>query len=87
MRNLDLTPLYRSAIGFDRLANLVQHSEIKNNNGYPPYNIEQIDDNQYKITLAVAGFSKKHIQIIAEGDKLTVIGKKENDLASCSVCW
>ncbi len=55
MRNYDLTPLYRSAIGFDRLARLAEHAAANNGNaGYPPYNIELLGENRYRITMAVA---------------------------------
>lgn len=55
MRNYDLTPLYRSAIGFDRLAQLAEHAASnKGNSGYPPYNIELLSENRYRITMAVA---------------------------------
>ncbi|WP_299494821.1 Hsp20 family protein [uncultured Shewanella sp.] len=77
MRNYDLTPLYRSAIGFDRLAQLAEHAASKKaNSGYPPYNIELIDENHYRITMAVAGFNMNELDITNEGDKLLVKGIK-----------
>lgn len=77
MRNYDLTPLYRSAIGFDRLAQLAEHAASnKGNSGYPPYNIELINEHRYRITMAVAGFSMDELDITSEGDKLLVKGTK-----------
>ncbi|HAH01825.1 MAG TPA: heat-shock protein Hsp20, partial [Vibrio sp.] len=58
MRTVDFTPLYRNAIGFDRLFNMMEANTSKNaSGGYPPYNIEQKDENNYRITMAVAGFA------------------------------
>ncbi|ABZ76947.1 heat shock protein Hsp20 [Shewanella halifaxensis HAW-EB4] len=77
MRNYDLTPLYRSAIGFDRLAQLAEHAASnKGNSGYPPYNIELINEHRYRITMAVAGFTMQELDITSEGDKLLVKGTK-----------
>lgn len=77
MRNYDLTPLYRSAIGFDRLARMAEHAAANNGNaGYPPYNIELLGDNQYRITMAVAGFAMDELAITSEGEKLLVKGTK-----------
>ena len=80
MRNYDLTPLYRSAIGFDRLAQLAEHAASnKGNSGYPPYNIELINEHRYRITMAVAGFSMEELDITSEGDKLLVKGTKAEE--------
>ena len=77
MRTYDLTPLYRSAIGFDRLAQLAEHAAANNgNSGYPPYNIELLGENRYRITMAVAGFSMEELEISSEGEKLLVKGNK-----------
>lgn len=78
MRNLDLSPLYRSGIGFDHMANVLDslsRSEQKQP-GYPPYNIELTGDDEYRITMAVAGFSQSELAIESEQNKLTVIGTK-----------
>ena len=74
----DLTPLYRTTVGFDRLANLLdaQLSFDGNTNGYPPYNIERVDDNAYRITMAVAGFGDGDIDIEVKENTLTVTGEK-----------
>lgn len=77
MRNLDFTPLYRSAIGFDRLFNQMEQNVANNNGGYPPYNIEQQDENHYRITMAVAGFTDAQLDITQQQNKLIVRGTRE----------
>lgn len=74
MRNFDLSPLYRSAIGFDRLFNLLENNQSQSNGGYPPYNVELVDENHYRITLALAGFRQEDLDIQLEGTRLTVKG-------------
>ncbi|WP_087023678.1 small heat shock chaperone IbpA [Thaumasiovibrio subtropicus] len=80
MRNIDFTPLYRSAIGFDRLFNLVENNTPNNNGGYPPYNIEQQDENHYRITMAVAGFAEEQLDITQQQNMLLVKGNKAAEL-------
>ncbi len=80
MRNIDFTPLYRSAIGFDRLFNLVENNAPNNNGGYPPYNIEQQDENHYRITMAVAGFAEEQLDITQQQNTLLVKGNKAAEL-------
>lgn len=78
MRTFDLTPLYRSAIGFDRLASLLeQRAEAQPS--YPPYNIELVSEDQYRIVMALAGFSRDEIEIVTERDSLHVTGRKQKD--------
>ncbi len=85
MRTIDLSPLYRSAIGFDRLANMIESAGNKGNNqGYPPYNIEQFSEDEYRITLAVAGFAESELEITSHQNTLLVKGIKENDGQSSS---
>ncbi|MCL1037617.1 Hsp20 family protein [Shewanella corallii] len=81
MRNYDFSPLFRSAIGFDRLARIAEHAAANNgNSSYPPYNIELLGENRYRITMAVAGFSMEELDIISEGEKLLIKGvRKESD--------
>ncbi|MGF1742634.1 Hsp20 family protein [Vibrio profundum] len=80
MRNLDFTPLYRNAIGFDRLFNLMENSNAKNASaGYPPYNIEQQDENKYRITMAVAGFADEHLDITQKENMLIVRGERQTE--------
>ncbi|QDP01912.1 Hsp20 family protein [Thalassotalea sp. PS06] len=80
MNSVDLTPLYRSSIGFDRLASLLDSALTSDAtpSGYPPYNIEIIDDNRYAITLAVAGFSHDELDIQVEKGVLTVRGSQRS---------
>jgi molecular chaperone IbpA len=78
MRTFDLTPLYRSAIGFDRLASLLeQRAEAAPS--YPPYNIELVAEDKYRIVMALAGFDRSEIEIVTERDSLTVSGRKQRD--------
>ncbi|MEZ9592339.1 Hsp20 family protein [Vibrio breoganii] len=78
MRTVDFTPLYRNAIGFDRLFNMMETSNAKNNSGgYPPYNIEQQDENKYRITMAVAGFSDDQMDITQKENVLIVRGERK----------
>lgn len=79
MRAIDFSPLYRSAIGYDHVLNLLENATRgeNKNSGYPPYNIEVIEQDKYQITLAVAGFSEENIEITSENNKLTIKGKQE----------
>ena len=73
----DLTPLYRSTVGFDRLANMLdQAAGVEANSGYPPYNIEHKSENEYRITMAVAGFSDDELNVEIKENSLTVSGRK-----------
>lgn len=74
MRSFDLTPLYRSTVGFDRIFDLLDNVNKAETAGYPPYNIERLDDNDYRITLAVAGFGEGDIDIELRENALTVKG-------------
>ena len=77
MRTFDLSPLYRSTVGFDRLASILdQVSAAETQNTYPPYNIEKTGENAYRITLAVAGFSDAELAIEAKEGQLVVTGRK-----------
>lgn len=77
MRTIDLSPLYRSAIGFDRLASMIETGNKSNNQGYPPYNIEQFSEDEYRITLAVAGFDESELEITSHQNTLLVKGTKQ----------
>jgi molecular chaperone IbpA len=81
MRNYDFAPLYRSMIGFDHMASLLDSATRTSQNqpSYPPYNIEQIDDDNYQISMAVAGFEESELTITAENNTLVVEGKKADD--------
>ncbi|MDJ0643560.1 MAG: Hsp20 family protein [Erythrobacter sp.] len=80
MSRFDFTPYRRSTVGFDRLFDLLE-SQARNNSGdnYPPFNIERRGDDNYRITLAVAGFRPEDIDITAQQNLLTVQGKKRED--------
>ncbi|NMH58826.1 Hsp20 family protein [Alteromonas ponticola] len=78
MRTLDLSPLYRSFIGFDRLASALDTSSASSaQETYPPYNIESLDENRYRVTMALAGYSKDDITLTIEDTTLTVAAKLE----------
>ncbi|WP_101756761.1 Hsp20 family protein [Oceanicoccus sp. KOV_DT_Chl] len=81
MKTIDFSPLYRSSIGFDRVASLLDASLNSDPNtvAYPPYNIEVLDENRYEIALAVAGFDRSELDIQIEKGVLTVAGKKADD--------
>jgi molecular chaperone IbpA len=74
---MDLTPLWRSTVGFDRVFDLIDDA-LRGNGGdnYPPYNIERLGDDEYRITLALAGFKPEDVTITVEQDLLTVEGRK-----------
>jgi molecular chaperone IbpA len=72
----DFTPLYRSTIGFDRLAQLLDDSVGFEAPAYPPYNIERLGEDEYRITMAVAGFSPDDVNVEVKQNALTVTGKK-----------
>jgi molecular chaperone IbpA len=84
MNSIDLTPLYRNSIGFDRLATLLDSAMSADtvSSGYPPYDIEVLDDNRYAIVLAVAGFDQSEIDIKVEKGVLSVHGKKSSEETS-----
>ena len=79
MRTYDLTPLFRSTIGFDRFSNLIDTALRGEDNApsYPPYNIEKHSDDRYRIVLAVAGFKREELTITAKDQTLTIGGKVE----------
>jgi len=79
MRTFDLTPLYRSAIGFDRLAHMLETQRADAQPSYPPYNVELVAEDKYRIVMALAGFSRSEIDIVAERDTLHVVGRKQKD--------
>src|SRR3954453_7519551 len=73
MRDFDFTPYYRSTVGFDRLFDLLDKS---NRSDWPPYNIEKMGEDQYRITMAVAGFGPNEIELMQHGATLLVSGQK-----------
>jgi molecular chaperone IbpA len=77
MRTIDFTPLYRSAVGFERLERLLESAaRASQDNGWPPYNIETTGENAYRIEIAVAGFKPDELTLEVKENLLTVIGKK-----------
>jgi molecular chaperone IbpA len=76
MRTIDFAPLYRSVVGFDRLADLLDTATAETATGYPPYNIERTDENAYRIDIAVAGFRPDELEIEVKENLLTVTGRK-----------
>ena len=80
MRTFDLSPLYRSTVGFDRLFNLLDSvNGGETAQPYPPYNIERTGENAYRITMAVAGFGENELDIQAKENVLTVKGEKRDE--------
>jgi molecular chaperone IbpA len=77
MRDFDLTPIWRSTVGFDRLVDLIDDSlRLAGEDNYPPYNIARTGEDNYRISLALAGFKPEEITVTAEQNMLTVEGRK-----------
>lgn len=80
MRNtIDFSPLYHSAIGFDRMATLLDSVARDSKPSYPPYNIEQVEENHYRITMAVAGFTEEELDITSEQNSLVISGRQQSE--------
>ncbi len=81
MRTLDLSPLFRHSVGFDRMQRLMNSASEWDSNAqaYPPYNIEQVEDDTYRVTIAVAGFNENELDITAKENTLTITGKLSTD--------
>ena len=78
MRNtIDFPPLYQSAIGFDRMASLLDNLARDSKPSYPPYNIELVEENRYRITMAVAGFAEEDLEITTEQNTLVIAGRQD----------
>ncbi len=78
MRSYDLSPLLRASVGFDRLKTILDAAQRSEEAGpsYPPYNIEKLDENRYRISMAVAGFAEDELEVTAKEQSLTVTGRK-----------
>ena len=76
MRTIDFSPLYRSVVGFDRLAQLLETASVDQATGYPPYNIERTDENAYRVEVAVAGFTPDELTVEVKESLPTVTGRK-----------
>jgi molecular chaperone IbpA len=80
MRTFDISPLYRSTVGFDRLFDLLdQTARVEPMTNWPPYNIEKLGEDQYRITMAVAGFSPDEIELTQHESTLLVTGNKHSE--------
>ncbi|ESY10824.1 MULTISPECIES: Hsp20 family protein [unclassified Mesorhizobium] len=78
--NLDFTPLYRSSIGFDRMVDMLESaSRVASFDNWPPYDIAKVDDDQYRITMAVAGFSQDQLTVTHQPNMLVVSGSQSGD--------
>jgi molecular chaperone IbpA len=77
MRQIDFSPLYRSTVGFERMLNLLDSAPGFDAAGYPPYNIERLGENEYRITMAVAGFGEGELKVDVKEQFLTVRGEKQ----------
>jgi len=75
----DFTPLYRSTVGFDRLARMLGEASNLETPTYPPYNIERLGDNAYRITMAVAGFGEEDLSIEVKENALTIAANKSGN--------
>ena len=80
MTTFDFSPLFRTSVGYDRLASLMNSAHRgETGNSFPPYNIQKGGENQYRITMAVAGFSEADLSITSENNKLIVTGSKPEE--------
>jgi len=79
MTTIDFTPLFRSAIGFDRLATALESAHRSEAGGYPPYNIEVTGKDKYRISMAVAGFAGPDLDIQVKESILTVSGSRKDE--------
>ncbi|HZH26212.1 MAG TPA: Hsp20 family protein [Azospirillaceae bacterium] len=81
MRTFDLSPLFRSTVGFDRMTRILEAALNGEEaaNGYPPYNIEKLSEDDYRITMAVAGFSEDELEIVQRENTLVVVGKQAKE--------
>ncbi len=80
MRQFDYAPLYRSTVGFDRLVQLLDAAtSLDTDSGYPPYNIERLNEQSYRITMAVAGFGEDDLKIDVKENALSVRGERKTE--------
>jgi molecular chaperone IbpA len=79
MRSMDFTPYRRNTVGFDRLFDFLESARADQVDNYPPYDIEKLSDDRYRITVAVAGFASGDIDITARQNMLIVVGRKSED--------
>ena len=79
MSTFDLSPLFRSTVGFDRMMSLLDAAGRSDEQAYPPYNIEKVGEEAYRITMAVAGFAEDDLSIVAQGNSLVISGKQKRE--------
>jgi len=81
MRTYDLSPLFRSTVGFDRLSRLLENATTADDTAlsYPPYNIEKLTEDAYRVSMAVAGFGPEDIEIVSKENSLIVTGKPRKE--------
>ncbi|HET9429420.1 MAG TPA: Hsp20 family protein [Allosphingosinicella sp.] len=79
MRGLDFSPYRRSTVGFDRLFDYLENASRAEQDNYPPFDIEKLSDDTYRITLAVAGFKREDIDIVAQQNMLTITGRRSEN--------
>ena len=88
MTNFDFSPLFRSTVGFDRLSRLLETSMLnEQTQAYPPYNIVKVSEDEYRITMAVAGFGEDDIEIVSQENQLTVQGRAQPKAAEKGVTY
>ena len=87
MTTFDFTPLFRTAIGFDRLARLADTAASANEASYPPYNIEKTGDDSYRLTMAVAGFSSADLDLVAKDNTLVITGRVAGDAPKAELLY
>ena len=78
VRTIDFSPIFRSSVGFDRMAQMLDHhlhAETSAQTSYPPYNIERVNEDNYRITMAVAGFDREDVTVTAQDNGLVVAGR------------
>ena len=83
MRTYDFTPLFRSTVGFDRLFDMIESSVRPD---WPPYNIEKTGENQYRISMAIAGFAQSDIDLVQQGNTLVITGQKKPEPQQQEIC-
>ena len=87
MTTLDFSPLFRSAIGFDRLARLANTAASTAEASYPPYNIEKTGDDSYRLTMAVAGFGPEDLDLVAKDNTLVITGRVAGDAPKAELLY
>ena len=79
MRAYDFSPMFRHSVGFDRLQRLMDAATARTETSYPPYNIETDGEDAYRVTVAVAGFDRKDLEVTLENDTLSISGRKDDE--------